>query len=388
MNAKSKQLLKNYEKEIVEAWHTAQGNRTIPFKVSLTQIGLCTERICQSIYIRIYKKEPSSTLTFFKLINKFYSEGIFDIQLKTMINAIRNSSANRRHKSIIIGKAFTDKMRLILIDIVLWYQKTYNMKFSNLQLIKYQDILYKKPAYLYEKLRKSGHISENTYNRNMNDEKFLNIKIEDKKLLRTPVYTSLLIDVSGSMRNHTNEVITGHKEALSAIRGSMICKQRALFLMQHLFNHESQLLNPLTKVDKQANDSIVVLDNYNYKPHSTTALFDTLFEAINLICLEVNSLKVTKGRKPEIIIGVMTDGIDNESKSHNPGDIQKLMEHLKQENVIKSSVLIGWINPKDLSVKYLKDLQNKLGFEEAIALNQSDPKSIRKAFKLFSQRVV
>lgn len=388
MNAKSKQLLNNYEKEIVEAWHIAHGNKTIPFKVSLTQIGLCTERICQAIYIRKYGIEPPSSKTFFMLINLFSKEGVFDIQLKTMMNAIRNSSANRRHQSVIIGKAFTDKMRLILIDIVLWYQKTYKMKFSNLQLTKYQDILYKKPAYLYDKLRKSGHISEKAYDRNMNDEKFLNIKIEDKKLLRTPVYTSLLIDVSGSMRNHTNEVITGHKEALSAIRGSMICKQRALFLMQHLFNHESQLLNPLTKVDKQANDSIVVLDSNNYRPQSTTALFDTLFEAINLICLEVNSLKLTKGRKPEIIIGVMTDGIDNESKSYSPEDIQKLMEHLKEENVIKSSVLIGWTNPKDLSVKYLKDLQNKLGFEEAIALNQSDPKSIRKAFKLFSQRVV
>jgi hypothetical protein len=388
MNAKSKQLLKDYENEIVKSWHVAQENdgNKIGINLSLTQAGLCAERICQATYIRIYGVKPKKT--FHKLTLFFFDEGVFDIQMKTIMNTIRPIAATGRHESITIERAFMDKIRLFLMDAVLWYQKKYRMEFPNLQLKKYQSILYRKPAHAYKIMNESGHLSDENYNKNMKDEVLVGAHIEEKKLLRTPIYTSLLVDVSGSMIKYTDEVIRGHKESLSAIRGSMVCKQKALFLMQHLFNHESKLLNSLTLVDKSANDSIVALDKNNYRPHSTTALFDTLYEAINLLCLEVNSLKMTKGRKPEIIISVMTDGIDNQSSSHTIEDIKKLMEFLKKENVIKSSVLIGWTNPKDLNIKYLTDLQSKLGFEEAIAINQSDPKSVRKAFKLFSERVV
>ena len=388
MNAKLKHLLQDYEKEILEAWHTAQGNKNIPFKVTLTQAGLCAERICQATYIRKKGEEPSSKITFFKMTLLFYKEGLFDIQMKTMMNALRQSAAERRHKSTTIEKAFVDNMRLFLIDIIIWYQKTYKIKFQNLQLSKYQSWLYIKPTYTQVKLWRSGHVSDKNFERNMQDERFIHSNIEQKKLLRTPVYASLLIDVSGSMHEHTNDVILGHKEALSAIRGSLICKQKSLFLMQHLFNHESQLLNSLTRVDKSGNDAIIVLDKNNYRPHSTTALFDTLYEAINMICIEVNSLKVTRGKKPEIVIGVMTDGADTQSKSYNSKDIKKLMEYLEKENVIKSSVLFGWTSRQDLSIKYLEELKTKIGFKEAIALNQSEPKAIRDAFNLFSQRIV
>ena len=84
----------------------------------------------------------------------------------------------------------------------------------------------------------------------------------------------------------------------------------------------------------------------------------------------------------------MTDGVDTQCSTHTPEDIKKLIHFLKKENVVKSSVLIGWTSPRDLSLKNLTELQIELGFEEAIALDQSDPKSVRKAFKLFSERVV
>jgi len=388
MNTKSEELLKSYEEEILEAWHIAQGNKKIPFKVTLTQAGLCAERICQAIYIRRKNKEPSTNMTFFKLTNLFYKEALFDIQMKTMLNAIRTSAANRRHKSITIEKAFIDKMRLFLIDIVLWYQKTYKMRFANLQLSKYKSILYKRPVHAYYTMNKSGHLSDENFEKNLQNEVLLKTPLEDKTLFRTPVYASLLIDVSGSMQPHVSNVILGHKEALSAIRGSMICKQKALFLMQHVFNHESQLLNTLTRVDASANDTITTLNQGNYRPHSTTALYDTLYEAINLICSHVNSLKVTKGKKPEIVIGVMTDGIDNQSRNYSPGDIRQLMQFLEKESTIKSSVLIGWTNPNELSLDYLQKLQYQLGFNEVVALDQSDPKVIREAFNLWSSRVV
>ena len=130
MNAKSKQLLKNYEKDIVDAWHVAQENdgNKIGISLSLTQAGLSAERICQATYIRIHGFEPPSSLTFHKIILLFFKEGVFDIQMKTIMNTIRPIAAQGRHKSVTIERAFMDKIRLFLMDAIIWYQKTYKMK--------------------------------------------------------------------------------------------------------------------------------------------------------------------------------------------------------------------------------------------------------------------
>ena len=187
MNAKSKQLLKNYEKDIIESWHVAQENdgKKIGINLSLTQAGFCAERICQATYIRIHGDE--SEKTFHKLTLYLFDEGVFDIQLKTIMNTIRPVAATGRHKSITIERAFMDKIRLLLMDSVLWYQKKYKIQFSNLQLKKYQNILYKKPAYAFKKMNETGHLSKESYDKNMDTETLVGAKIEEKKLLRTPV---------------------------------------------------------------------------------------------------------------------------------------------------------------------------------------------------------
>jgi hypothetical protein len=87
MNVKTKQQLNDYESEILKAWHVSLGNRKISFHITMTQLGLCAERICQAIYIRRYKKK--SSLTFFQMINDFYNNDIIDIQIKTYLVSAR-----------------------------------------------------------------------------------------------------------------------------------------------------------------------------------------------------------------------------------------------------------------------------------------------------------
>lgn len=387
MKAQVKLELEKYDQEFIEAWHIGMGKRDITFKLSLTQLGLCVERICKASYIRKYKKIPNDSETFYKMTNTLYNDGEIDYQIKHLFDTIRKPSANRRHKIIVIGKAFLDRMRLVVLDIVRWYIKKYNLKFSNLTIWKYENVLLKKPMATFYKQQQKGIISEERLEENLENLALLSYQFEEKKLLRTPVYSSLLIDVSGSMGAYTDSVISGHKKALAAIKDSMVCRQSALFLMQHLFNHDCKMINPLTLVSSSGSDAVITLDQSNYQPHSTTALFDALHEAINIICMEVDALKNNKGKKPEIIIGLMTDGLDNASSRYNASDIKSLMNDLNNEGVIKNSVIIGWTNSNELNEQHLINLKDEIGFNEYLALNQ-DPKSIREGFNLWSQRAV
>lgn len=387
MTTSTKKELESIENEFIEAWHIGMSKRDITFKISLTQLGLCAERLCKASYIRKYKKAPFNSETFFKMTNTLYNDKELDYQTKHLFDTVRKPAATRRHDSIIIGKAFLDKMRLVVLDIVRWYIKKYRLKFENLKLSFYEKQLLGKPVYTQYRLNKKGVISEKRMYQTMENETLMAYRFEDKKLLRTPIYSSLLIDVSGSMQPYQHAVIEGHKKALETIRGSMVCRQNSLFLMQYLFNHKSTLINPLTLVNENQSDAIIALDHNNYKPHSTTALFDTLYEAINIICMEVDALKNTKGKKPEIILGLMTDGIDNESKNYTASDIKALMQELKNEGVIKNAVIIGWTNTLELNQRYLKNLTTEIGFNEYLSLDQN-PSSIREGFNLWSQRAV
>ncbi|MCY1660126.1 DUF4145 domain-containing protein [Chryseobacterium sp. SL1] len=385
MKTTAKTKIQNLEKEAIEAWHTAMGDRTIGFKLSVSEARIVLERLCQAFHIRKYEKEYDQHL--YQLIAFLHSESFVNDQVKTCMNAIRQFGNDRVHKSTAIDKAFTDLIRLNLIEVMKWYQIGSGELFKGIALKKYQDILKGKPVSTYHKLFTKKRISEENLEKNIDNEKLHTQESNVKNLLRNPVFSSLIVDASGSMHPYKGSVIEAHREALSAIRGSMICRQKALFLMQHTFNKESTLLNTLSLVDSKGQDAIISLDNTNYHTTRTTALYDTLYDAITRLCQEADALKTLKGRKPEITIGILTDGEDNES-TYKPQDIRNLMQYMEEEKMIRSSVVIGWTGTGGFQESDLEKLRQDIGFKEYISLNLSDPSAIRNAFNLWSQRVI
>jgi hypothetical protein len=244
-------------------------------------------------------------------------------------------------------------------------------------------------------------------------------------------YVILLVDSSQSMlwpylneqSNRTNVESTdyknavkqvqeamrkAHEKALTALKGSAMCKDRYMKLYQYIFNQKNKVLNAPEELKPVGNDKVVKIDSSNYTPQGATALYDTLEESINVIYDDYLKLGLEKDKiVHKVVIGLITDGedtyIDNTSRFNNP----ELYERKKEEKIknintamkrlrgnddlskcfLASSVLIG-LTGNDFSETKLKEIKKELSFDEYISINQSDEQSIRKAFKLFSTNAI
>ncbi|MGB0871326.1 MAG: hypothetical protein ACPGSD_17185 [Flavobacteriales bacterium] len=384
MNLKAE--LDRFEQDAIEAWHVAMGNRKISFKISITQAGTCAERIIQSIHIRTY--ESVSEKTFYQLINDLFTDKVLDHRIKRYFNTIRPASNEVKHGTTSIDKAYLDIIRLNLLELMKWYQQFRGKKIANLKTGFYSKSLFKKPVKKIYDLEEKGIISKGKTLESMESKNIQNFEYLDEKIYNPPIFASLLIDSSGSMMPYRDHVIDSQKKALNALRKSAVCMDGSLFLSQHTFSHEHNILNTLSIMDSDSDDSIVELDNVNYFPNYTTALYDTLFEVLMRLHMEAEQLKETKGTKPNISIGILTDGKDNASTKHNSEDVRKLMEHLHVKKLIQGSVVIGWTDDKELNESDLEKLRLNIGFDKYIAINKSNPSAIRDAFDLWSQQVI
>ena len=380
-----KKELDKFEKEAIGAWHEAMGNK-VSLKVSTIQAGICAERIIQAAHIRMYESMPEDT--FFNTIVKMSDDKKFEIKIKRYFNAIRHSYNDGKHKTTSIDKDNLDITRIQLLQIIKWYQDFRGKKFANLKVKLYSKPLFKKPVKKIHDLEEKGIISQGKTLESIKSENIQNFEYINEKIYSQPVFASLLIDSSGSMFPYRDQVIDSHKKALNALRHSAVCMEGSLFLSQHIFNSQHTILNTLSMVDSEGKDSIVKLNRENYNPHFTTALYDTLFEVLMRLHMEAEQLKENKGTKPNITIGILTDGYDNDSTTHSSEDIRKLMDHLHEQKLIQGSVVIGWTDEKELKEADLEKLRQSIGFDKYIAINRSEPSAIRDAFELWSQHTI
>ncbi|WP_439131453.1 hypothetical protein [Polaribacter sp.] len=382
------QLLKDYENDISIDWHKAMGDRKINFRETLTYSGMCAERICRAVYLRTYKKDADEKTGAYEITNHFYKEGIIDDLMKLHLVTVRKPRNISVHLSKKYNKVFVDIIRDHLMQIMIWYKSLSGTKLYGFNINKYQKMLSRNPvARTLSRLRNDGAMSQKNFEKSIASDRIMTIQPEEKMVVDIPVFSSLIIDESGSMSKERNQVIEAHKEALIAIRGSMICKKESLFLVQHTFNYTSTMLNSLSVVDTNQNDKIIALDKCNYIPNGTTTLYDTLYEVVTMLHIEADSFKATGRKAPQIVIGVLTDGEDTGS-GYSAEDVKKLMKDLYDKRVIKSSVVIGWADGKNLMEGQLESLRKSIGFEKYICLEKANPSAIREAFKLWSQFTV
>ncbi len=387
MNKKIKDLIESYEKEAIHSFKTAMKFKGIDKHVCISEAGLCAERLCYATYTRVYSKKYSGFRKYaYNLVVSLNKEGVISSPLKVQLDSLRKFGNLRKHEIDIFSKSQLENIRLTLIDIVRWYENHFKVHLG-LDLGKRKKNIHRGSLRTMEKLRDKGIITGKAFELTKNNEVINTLQIEDKSGFSIPIFASLLIDVSGSMIPFREEVIASHKECLSALRGCIHCDRKSFYLMQHLFSTKSQLMNPLTLLDNKGDDKIVSLDSDNYSPHGRTALFDSLHEALSILSIELDSFKTRKGKKPEIIIGVVTDGVNNESQ-HSAQDVKNLLQHLEKEEVIRASVLIGWTDNKDFDESQLIKLKDEMGFRTYAAINKLEPKAIRRAFNTFSNYAI
>lgn len=201
------------------------------------------------------------------------------------------------------------------------------------------------------------------------------------------------IDYRNAIKKVQNEITFAHEKALSALRGSQICKDRYLKIYQYAFNDKLKVINPPEELSPVGIDHVVKLTKDNYYPESRTALYDVTHEALQVV--EQNYLKEAREmekRVDKLIVGVITDGEDtvynNKPAERNEkiNQIKNLMKRLRGDegySHLHSSVLIG-LTSADFTKQRMLTVKEELTFDEAISINQLDDKAIRKAFKLFS----
>ena len=385
MNKLLKLTLKKIELEIVECWSQAMENDNIPYGDTIMQAGMFAERICKAQFIRTYQRR--TRMTFANIIKHFKEGGVFDNQLASYAHHFRKDSNDRRHSSTTYQKSYIDITRLKMVDMMKWYLQHNNIRLKHLNLERHIKRLNKSAAASFLDLQKRGVVSETFGLDKHATNEFVNgYEVSNKDhIVSAPVYAGLLIDESGSLRFERSKVIQGQNEALAAIRGSKICKHQTLHLIQQTFNDETSLLNPLTIVDHYGDDNVVELSQANYNPtNRLTRLYDAIYQLIMLLIREKDSLELEKGRKPEISIGVITDGKDYTSVDYTPEDIKALIYDLRRSGILKSAVLIGW-QSDNFTENDLNQLKIDLGFDEYIGFDISEPKAIRHAFKFFSE---
>ena len=205
---KINELLKDYEKDMLNDWHKAMGDKKISFKDSIKYIGGCAELVCRSLYLRENKLEASKSITFNDIVEKFHTEKIMDDLIVFHMNTVRKPRNIATHLSRKYSKAFVDLMRNHLKQIMIWYKAHTGAKLYGLNLDKYKERLRKRPVTtVFNNFNKKETINETVYEDVIKNERMMTLEPEEKMITDTPVYSCLVIDESGSMIDQRDKVI-------------------------------------------------------------------------------------------------------------------------------------------------------------------------------------
>lgn len=125
---------------------------------------------------------------------------------------------------------------------------------------------------------------------------------------KTNTYIGIVLDSSGSMQTGKDITISSFNEQLQTIQNGakkLVGETKITFVT---FNDEVNVLFSNSSVD-----NLTKLDNKNYQPNGCTALYD----AVNTCIEDIKSNQGTKDKKSSVLIVVLTDGIENASKTIN-----------------------------------------------------------------------
>lgn len=202
-------------------------------------------------------------------------------------------------------------------------------------------------------------------------------------------------DYKNAIRKLQKEISGAHEKALVALRGSRVCKDRYMIVYQYAFNDRLKIINfPKELSPFEGGDEVELLTEENYLPESTTALYDVIYEALDIVEKKyLRPVREKEKRIDRVIIGVITDGEDTvyvDRPDERTKKIEKINELLVNLRGNKSgyrhlyaSVLIG-LTSGSFTKERLQQVRNEIGFDEAISIDQTDENAIRQAFKVAS----
>jgi uncharacterized protein (DUF1810 family)/Mg-chelatase subunit ChlD len=146
---------------------------------------------------------------------------------------------------------------------------------------------------------------------------------EDNKNEKHFVYNLIILDESGSMASIKQSIISGFNELVQSIKGAaQQYPEQAHFISFVSFNSSKiKTLHDCAHVAELEN-----IDASRYNPNNCTPLYDAIGFGIEQLQKRLDSI-----HNYNVLVTIMTDGLENSSKKFSINQIKSLIENLKKE---------------------------------------------------------
>lgn len=138
------------------------------------------------------------------------------------------------------------------------------------------------------------------------------------------VYNLIILDESGSMNSIKKIIISGFNEVVQTVKG--IAKEfpeQEHFISLVSFNS----LKLTTHLDCKPTEELDEINDEKYRPSSGTPLYDAMGFGINQL-----RQKLDKEENYNVLVTILTDGLENSSKEYNRQAIKALVEEMETKN--------------------------------------------------------
>ncbi|HRI85169.1 MAG TPA: VWA domain-containing protein [Ignavibacteria bacterium] len=138
------------------------------------------------------------------------------------------------------------------------------------------------------------------------------------------IYNLIILDESGSMESIKNVIVSGLNEVIQNVKNS---GKEFPNLDQFVTFISFNSVGVKKICDKSEIKKMSVIDEKNYSPNAATPLFDAMGNSIT----ELKYFLQDKNNY-NVLVTILTDGLENASKEFSGSQIKKLIEELKENN--------------------------------------------------------
>lgn len=138
------------------------------------------------------------------------------------------------------------------------------------------------------------------------------------------IHNVIILDESGSMMSIKDQIISGFNETTQSIRNA----QKNFPEQEHtisVITFNGAAIKTLHLCDSV--DQLKEIDANLYQPDDMTPLFDAIGKAV----AQLNS-KIDTQVEHHVLVTILTDGEENDSREFTGEDIKKIIENLKEKN--------------------------------------------------------
>ncbi len=137
------------------------------------------------------------------------------------------------------------------------------------------------------------------------------------------VHNLIILDESGSMQSIKTATIQGFNEVVQTVKGvEKQFPEQEHYITLVTFNG----LGIKTKLFAKKVKTLKEIDEKIYQPDSMTPLYDAIGFSVNKLRGEIEAKKDCR-----VLVTILTDGEENDSKEFSGADIKKLIQTLKKQ---------------------------------------------------------